>query len=526
MEPLLDSAKRRRFLIFFVVGLLLASFVLPLTQAVKFRMLPKADEERFLVQLDAPLGTELVETDRIMRELETVIQDDPEVVQFESYVGTAAPIDFNGLLRGNTNRSGEHLGDIRVHLTNDDARSVSSEDIVFRLRPKLTSVARKNNAIVKLIEVPPGPPVRSTMLAEIYGPDYERQRDLAKEVAEVFRNTSEVVDVDDSVRNQVPQMKLEVDRQKANQAGLSTQDITQTINIAIGGVNASTLKIPGELTPVQIQVRFSEASRQGMDDLRQIQLPTPDGGLVPLTELVTFTTTTVDQPIFHRNQTPVTYVFGEMGDRSSVYAVIEQMIHFFRNPLPEGYHIEWEGEWQLTLEVFRDLGLAMLVAVILIYIILVGQFRSFKIPLIMLGAIPLALIGILVGFSLNGVYFSATGMIGVIALAGIVVRNAIVLLEFIGDRRKEGIELKEAVIEAGAVRFRPILLTSVTTMLGTLTILSDPVWSGLAWTLLTGMLTSSALTLIIIPLMYYGDQRSSRKQEQTPVNEKQLVADN
>ncbi|MFB6276744.1 MAG: efflux RND transporter permease subunit, partial [Halothece sp.] len=509
MEPLLDSAKRRRFLIFFVVGLLLASFVLPLTQAVKFRMLPKADEERFLVQLDAPLGTELVETDRIVRELESVIQEDPEVVQFESYVGTAAPITFNGLLRGNTNRGGEHVGDIRVHLTNDDARSVSSEDIVFRLRPKLTKVARENNAIVKLIEVPPGPPVRSTMLAEIYGPDYEQQRDLAKQVAEVFRNTSEVVDVDDSVKNQVPQMQLEVDRAKATQAGLSTQAITETINMAIGGVNASTLKIPGELTPVQIQVRFSEASRQGMDDLRQIQLPTPDGGLVPLSELVTFRSTTVDQPIFHRNQTPVTYVFAEMGDRSSVYAVMEQMIHFFQNPLPEGYHIEWEGEWQLTLEVFRDLGLAMLVAVILIYIILVGQFRSFKIPLIMLGAIPLALIGILVGFSLNGVYFSATGMIGVIALAGIVVRNAIVLLEFVRDRRQEGIELKEAIIEAGAVRFRPILLTSVTTMLGTLTILSDPVWSGLAWTLLTGMLTSSALTLFIIPLMYYGDQRSN-----------------
>ena len=526
MEPLLDSATRRRFLIFFVVGLLLASFALPLTQAVKFRMLPKADEERFLVQVDAPVGTELVETDRIVREMETVLKEDPEVIQFETYVGTAAPIDFNGLLRGNTNRSGEHLADIRVHLTNDDARSVSSEGIVFRLRPKLTEIAQENNAIVKLIEDPPGPPVRSTMLAEIYGPDYDRQRDLAKEVAEVFRNTAEVVDVDDSVKNQVPKMRLEVDRAKANQAGLSTQEIAQTINMAIAGVDASTLQVPGELTPVQIQVRFAEANRQGIDDLRRIQMPTPDGQLVPLTELVTFSSTTVDQPIFHRNQVPVTYVFGEMNARSSVYAVMEQLIYFFRNPLPEGYSIKWEGEWQLTLEVFRDLGLAMLVAVILIYIILVGQFRSFKIPLIMLGSIPLALIGILVGFSLNGVFFSATGMIGVIALAGIVVRNAIVLLEFVGDRRKEGIELKEAVIEAGAVRFRPILLTSVTTMLGTLTILSDPVWSGLAWTLLTGMLTSSALTLFIIPLMYYGDQRSSRKPKATPVNEKQLVTDN
>ncbi len=197
---------------------------------------------------------------------------------------------------------------------------------------------------------------------------------------------------------------------------------------------------------------------------------------------------------------------GEMGDRSSVYAVIEQIIYFFRHPLPQGYFIHWDGEWKLTLDVFRDLGLAMLVAVLLIYLILVGQFRSFKLPLILLGSIPLALIGILIGFSLNGVYFSATAMIGVIALAGIVVRNGIVLLEFIADRRKEGIDLKNALMEAGAVRFRPILLTSVTTMLGTLSILSDPVWSGLAWSLLCGMLTSSALTLFMIPLWYYGDQ--------------------
>ncbi|MFP4132614.1 MAG: efflux RND transporter permease subunit [Halothece sp.] len=528
MEPLLDSATRRRFLIFFVTGLLLASFALPLTQAVKFRMLPKGNENTFLVELDAPKGTELNETNRIVKELESVLQEDSEIVQFESYVGTGAPFDFNGLFRsvGKPERDEEHLADIRVHLTNENARSVTSEDVVFRLRPKLTKIAQDNNAIVKLIEDPPGPPVRSTMLAEIYGPDYDRQRDLAKEVASVFRDTGQVVDIDESTKNLIPQMTLEVDRQRTSEAGLSTEEVAQTINMAIAGVDASTLQVPGELTPVDIQVRFAEVNRQSIDDLRRIQLPTPEGDLVPLTELVSFNSTTVDQPIFHRNQQPVSYVFAEMGDRSSVYAVIEQMIYFFRNPLPEGYSIRWDGEWDLTLEVFRDLGLAMLVAVILIYIILVGQFRSFKIPLIMLGSIPLALIGILVGFSLNGVYFSATGMIGVIALAGIVVRNAIVLLEFISDRRKEGIELKEAVIEAGAVRFRPILLTSITTMLGTLTILRDPVWSGLAWTLLTGMLTSSALTLFIIPLMYYGDQRSNGKQEPESVNEKELVADN
>lgn len=513
MSPLLDSASRRRFVLFCITGLLLASFILPLSQTVKFRMLPKANKDTFLVQVDAPLGTELAETDRTVREMETILQQDPEVTHFETYVGMGSPIDFNGMLRGATDRRGEHFADIRVHLTNKDARAIQSEGIVFRLRPKLTAVAEGHNAIVKLVEDPPGPPVRSTLLAEIYGSDYDRLRQLAKQVRQVFAHTAEVVDIDDSVKNQMPQMRLLVDREKVNRAGLSTQDIVQTLNLAIAGSHVSTLQVPGELAPVGIQVRFADANRQSIDDLARIQLPTAKGDLVPLTELVTFQPTTVDQPILHKDQRRVTYVMGEMGNRSSVYAVLEQLIYFFQHPLPPGYSIQWDGEWKLTLDVFRDLGLAMLVAVLLIYLILVGQFRSFKVPLIILGSIPLALIGILLVFAVNGVYFSATAMIGVIALAGIVVRNAIVLLEFVGDKLKEGGDLKQSILEAGAVRFRPILLTSVTTMLGTLSILNDPVWSGLAWALLGGMLTSSVLTLFVIPLMYYGD-RVNQKQEQ------------
>ena len=525
LEPLLDSTQRRRFVLFFITGLLLASFILPLTQAVKFRMLPKANKDTFLVQLDAPLGKELVETDRIVRQMEAVLTQAPQVVQFETYVGAGAPVDFNGLLRGSSDRAGEHFADIRVHLTNKAARQEDSEAIVFRLRSQLSEIATANNAIVKLVEDPPGPPVRSTMLAEIYGADYQQLRQLAKTVRQVFNETKEVVDLDDSVKNQIPQMKMVVDRQKINQVGLTAQEIAQTLNMAIAGANVSTLQVPGELSPVAIQVRFAEANRQKIDDLSRIQIPTPTGSLVPLTELVEFKPTTVDEPIFHKDQRPVTYVMGEMGNRSSVYAVIDQIIYFLRHPLPQGYSIQWDGEWKLTLDVFRDLGLAMLVAVMLIYFILVGQFRSFKVPLIIIGTIPLALIGILVGFSLNGVYFSATAMIGVIALAGIVVRNAIVLLEFIGDRLREGVDLKAAILEAGAVRFRPILLTSVTTMLGTLSILSDPVWSGLAWTLLCGMLTSSALTLIVIPLMYYGEKRSRSGSGNAPFSAKILLGE-
>ncbi|HIK57171.1 MAG TPA: efflux RND transporter permease subunit [Synechococcales cyanobacterium M55_K2018_004] len=516
MAPLLDSASRRRFVLFCITGLLLASFILPLTQTVKFRMLPKANKDTFLVQLDAPLGTELAKTDRMIQDIEAVLRQTPEITNFETYVGVGAPIDFNGMLRGATDRIGEHFADIRVHLTNKDARSDQSEAIVFRLRPKLTEIAQRHNAIVKLVEDPPGPPVRSTMLAEIYGPDYPTQRELAKQVRQVFAQTDEVVDIDDSVKNQIPQMRLLVDREKVNRAGLTTQDIAQTLQMAIAGAQVSTLKVPGELTPVAIQVRFADANRQSIDDLTRIQLPTASGSLVPLTELVTFKPSVVDQPILHKDQRPVTYVMGEMGDRSSVYAVLDQIIYFFRHPLPQGYWIQWDGEWKLTLDVFRDLGLAMLVAVLLIYLILVGQFRSFKVPLIILGSIPLALIGILLAFAVNGVYFSATAMIGVIALAGIVVRNAIVLLEFVGDKLKEGAGLKASILEAGAVRFRPILLTSVTTMLGTLSILNDPVWSGLAWALLGGMLTSSVLTLFVIPLMYYGDRAKHLERDDSP----------
>ncbi len=517
MEPLLDSARRRRFVLWVIVGLMLASFLLPLTQAVKFRMLPKANKDTFLVQVDMPLGTGLAETNRAVSELEALLRQTPEITNFETYVGTGAPIDFNGMLRGATDRGNQHFADIRVHLTNKDARAKSSEAVVFGLRHQLTQQAHQHQAVVKLVEDPPGPPVRSTMLAEIYGPDYPTLRQLAKQVRQVFSETSQVVDIDDSVKNQMPQMLLAVDREKVNRAGLNTQEISQTLQMAIAGANVTTLQVPGELATVAIQVRFADANRQSLNDLTRIQIPTASKTLVPLSELVTFEPTTVDEPILHKDQRPVTYVMGEMGDRSSVYAVMEQLVYFIRHPLPQGYTINWDGEWKLTLDVFRDLGLAMLVAVLLIYLILVGQFRSFKVPLIMLGSIPLALIGILIGFSLNGVYFSATAMIGVIALAGIVVRNAIVLLEFIGEQLRAGVGLKLAILEAGAVRFRPILLTSVTTMLGTLSILSDPVWSGLAWTLLSGMLASSVLTLVVIPLMYYGDRYRQQHPSPQPI---------
>lgn len=508
MQPFLDSGSRRRGLSLLIAGLLAASFLLPLTQVVKFRMLPKANKDTFLVQLDMPLGTPLSLTDQAVQTMEQVLQQDPEVVSFETYVGLGSPIDFNGLLRGGSGRRGEEIADLRVHLSPPGSRRLDSEQIVMRLRPALQQVATSYNAVVKLVEDPPGPPVRATVLGELYGPDYGQLRQLAKQVQQVFRETAGVVDVDDVVKNAQPQLTLQVNRERANRVGITPAAIAQTLQLALQGSPVSIMQMPGELNPVPIQVRFAASARQGVEDLSRIHLRSASGSLVPLLEVVDWRATVADQPIFHKDQRPVVYVMGEMAGRSSVYAVLDQLGYFWRHPLPKGYHLEWDGEWRLTLDVFRDLGVAMLVAVLLIYFILVGQFRSFKIPLIILGSIPLALIGILLGFSVNGVFFSATAMIGVIALAGIVVRNAIVLLEFIAEQRAAGVSLEAAIIQAGAVRFRPILLTSVTTMLGTLPILSDPVWSGLAWTLLCGMLTSAALTLVVIPLWYYGDQVS------------------
>ena len=533
MLPFFASRSRRRFLFLSVTGLLLICLTFPVLQIVKFRMLPKADKDTFLVQLEAPNGTNLNATDRIVRDLETVLKQSPEITSFETYVGTKSPVDFNGLFRGGSATPviervpltlssvgytpsplpkvsmqfpmPENTADIRVHLTDKKSRPQDSETIVLNLRPQLTAVAERHNSVVKLIEDSPGPPVRSTILAEIYGNNYDKQRELAKQVRQVFHQTKEVVDIDDSVRNQVPQMQLILDRDKISAAGLSTTQVAQEVTAALSGVNVSTLRVPGEIFPVPIRIRLSSEDRQSLTDLHRLQLRTPNDEMIPLSELISFVPTTVDRPIYHKDQQPVTYVSGEMGDRSSVYAVIGQLIHFWRHPLPDGYWIEWDGEWKLTLDVFRDLGLAMLIAIMLIYFILVGQFRSFRIPLIIIGTVPLATIGILMGFAVNGVYFSATGMIGAIALSGIVVRNAIVLLEFIETRRQLGVSLENSILEAGAARFRPIVLTSLTTMLGTVPLLSDPVWSGLAWSLLSGMLTSTALTLIIIPLAYYGE---------------------
>jgi multidrug efflux pump subunit AcrB len=305
------------------------------------------------------------------------------------------------------------------------------------------------------------------------------------------------------VKESQEKYQLVVDKEKAALAGISTEQLVQTLRMSLAGMAVSTLHVPSAKNPVGIFLRLPKGERSGLSDIEKVYVAGPQGSQVPLSALVRAVREETDKPIYHKNLEPVTYVFGEMGNRSQVYAVIDMVRTLWKHPLPEGYRIRWDGEMKLTLDVFRDLGAAMGVALIAIYLLLVGRFRSFTVPVVIMAAIPLSMIGIMPGFALTGVYFSATSMIGVIALAGIVVRNSIVLLEFILDKKHEGMPLTRALVEAGAVRTRPIVLTAAAAILGSVVIVTDPVWSGLALALIFGMLASTALTLVVIPLFYY-----------------------
>jgi multidrug efflux pump subunit AcrB len=503
LEPLLTNSGKRKILLFCIMAVFVVTMSFPLFQWVKFRMLPKANKNTFLVTIDMPPGTVIENTDRVARAVGDYIRHIPEVKDYETFVGTGSVMDFNGLLRGGAFREASHFADIRVNLIDKEDRSLSSEKLVLKIRSDIVRFGTENNANIKLVEDPPGPPVRATVVAEIYGPDYNKQRDIADEIKTLFAHTDQVVDIDDSVKEKQDKYQLLVDKEKAALAGVSTEQIVKTLRISVAGMAVSTLHRPESKIPVAIMLRLPKSDRSGLSDLDKVYLTSPQGSQVPLSSLVKIVPSEVDKAIYHRDLQPVTYVFGEMGNRSQVYAVLDMMKHLWKHPLPEGYKIKWDGEMKLTLDVFRDLGAAMGVALIAIYLLLVGRFRSFTIPVIIMMSIPLSMIGIMPGFAMTGVYFSATSMIGVIALAGIVVRNSIVLLEFILDKKQEGMPLVQALIEAGAIRTRPIVLTAAAAILGSAVIVRDPVWSGLALALIFGMLASTVLTLIVIPVFYY-----------------------
>jgi multidrug efflux pump subunit AcrB len=503
LGPLLENPGKRKVFMGIIVGLFLISMTFPLMQWVKFRMLPKANKNTFLVSIDMPAGTALENTDRVAREVGAYLGRIPEVKDYETFVGAGSVMDFNGLLRGGAFREASHFADVRVNLIDKEERSITSEQLVMKMRPDIDRIAQEYHANIKLVEDPPGPPVRATVVAEIYGPDYAKQREIAGDIKALFARTGQVVDIDDSVKEKQEKYQLIVDKEKAALAGISTEQIVQTLRMSVAGMAISTLHKPDAKNPIAIFLRLPRGERAGMSDMDKVYVSGPRGNQVALSSLVKVVPSEMDKAIYHKNLEPVTYVYAEMGARSQVYAVIDMMKQLYKNPLPDGYKIKWDGEMKLTLDVFRDLGAAMGVALIAIYLLLVGRFRSFTIPVVIMAAIPLSMIGIMPGFAMTGVYFSATSMIGVIALAGIVVRNSIVLLEFILDKKHEGLPLIQALIEAGAIRTRPIVLTAAAAILGSAVIVTDPVWSGLALALIFGMLASTALTLVVIPLFYY-----------------------
>jgi multidrug efflux pump subunit AcrB len=503
LAPLLVNSKKRKLFLSIILAVFVVTMSFPLFQWVKFRMLPKANKNTFLVSIDMPAGTVIENTDRVARAVGDHLKRLPEVKDYETFVGTGSVMDFNGLLRGGAFREASHFADVRVNLIDKEERAISSEKLVLKLRPDMARLGQEYGANIKLVEDPPGPPVRATVVAEIYGPDYNKQREIAADIRTLFSKTKEVVDIDDSVKEKQDKYQLIVNKEKAALMGISTEQIVQTLRISVAGMAVSTLHQPAAKHPVAIMLRLSKGDRTGLSDMDKVFLTNPQGSQVPLSSLVTIVPAEMDKAVHHKNLEPVTYVYAEMGDRSQVYAVLDMMRYLWKHPVPEGYTIKWDGEMKLTLDVFRDLGAAMGVALIAIYLLLVGRFRSFTIPVVIMASIPLSMIGIMPGFAMTNVYFSATSMIGVIALAGIVVRNSIVLLEFILDKKQEGLPLEQALLEAGAIRFRPIVLTAAAAILGSAVIVTDPVWSGLALALIFGMLASTALTLVVVPLFYY-----------------------
>jgi multidrug efflux pump subunit AcrB len=527
ITPLIKIPKKRWIFLTSVAVLLLLSMSLVAFRLVKVKMLPFDNKNEFQVIIDMPEGTTLERTAAVTKEIASFLRKQPEVVNFQTYVGTAGPINFNGLVRHYDLRQGANVADIQVNLLPKGDRSEESHDIARRIRPGVQNIANRYGANVKVAEVPPGPPVLSTLVAEIYGPDEEHRLAAARQVKEIFESTKGVVDIDWLREDDQHEINVSVKKEKAMMAGISTQQITGALSLALGGMPVTALYQPRALEPIPITLQLDEKSRSGIRDLGKLQVMSPSGMMIPLSELVSVRPQIREKAIYHKNQQPVIYITADVAGslESPVYAIMEMKGRIAALKLPGGTTVnqlyakqpfsentvsmKWDGEWQITYEVFRDLGAAFMVVLLIIYVLIVGWFQSFKVPVVMMVAIPLSLIGILAGHWLMGAFFTATSMIGLIALAGIMVRNSVLLIDFIEMRLAQNIPIEQAIIESGAVRTTPILLTSGAVVIGALVILFDPIFQGLAIALIGGSIASTVLTLIIVPLIYYMTERKS-----------------
>ncbi|CAH2030133.1 efflux RND transporter permease subunit [Trichlorobacter ammonificans] len=520
MGRLLHDVRLRGVFLGLVALLLVLSCSLLYFGAVTVKMLPFDNKNELQVIIDAPEGTPLEQTARIGREMGELLRSVPEVTNYQLYIGTAAPFNFNGLVRHYFLRRGPHLADIQVNLRHKGERSAQSHEIATRIRPLLKAVADRHGARVKVAEIPPGPPVLATLVAEIYGPDDGVRVATADRVRQIFQQTDGVVDVDWYRESDQPKVTFAVDREKAALAGISTAEVATALRIALAGEQAGIVHLPGEKEPVAVTLRLPVERRSSVHDLAALHLPGQNGG-VPLSQLVRTLHGSEEKTLYRKNLKNVIYVTGDVAGRieAPVYAILAMQQQIAALPTPDGGGIEilasrqpwseervgmkWDGEWHITYEVFRDLGIAFAAVMVLIYILVVAWFKDFTTPLVIMAPIPLTLIGILPGHAVFGAFFTATSMIGFIALAGIIVRNSIILIDFAEMKRREGMPLDRAIIEAGAVRFRPMLLTGAAVVVGSFVIVFDPIFQGLAIALMCGEIASTLLSRMTVPILYY-----------------------
>ncbi len=498
----------------------------PVFKLVVLKMLPFDNKSEFQIVLDMPVGTPLEETAKVLREISAYVATVPEVTDYQAYAGTAAPINFNGLVRQYYLRASPELGDIQVNLVDKHQRDRKSHEIAAGVRDGVTRIAQKHGGNAKVVEVPPGPPVLSPIVAEIYGPDYPGQQAVAKTVAEKFRATDDIISVDDSVDEAAPKILLRVNQSKAALLGVAQKDIVDVVRLGLAGENVTPAHTGESKYEMPVRVTLPAEKQSSLDQLLKMRVRARDGQLIQISELVEARDVQREQVIYHKDLLPVVYVVGDMGGHidSPLYGMfdirsrVRDMAleqggtlgeYFIRQPRDPyaGYSLKWDGEWQVTYETFRDMGIAYAVGLLLIYLLVVAQFKSYLVPLIIMAPIPLTVIGVMPGHALFGAQFTATSMIGMIALAGIIVRNSILLVDFINAQVATGMPFAQAVVESAAIRAKPIALTGLAAMLGALFILDDPIFQGLAISLIFGIFVSTLLTLVVIPVLYYAAMR-------------------
>jgi multidrug efflux pump subunit AcrB len=544
LQPLLDSARKRWLLLAGIVVALLLSAGLALLPSsaigVVLKMLPFDNKSEFQLVVEMPAGTPLEDTAAALQEMAALLAQQPEVRDLQGYAGTSSPITFNGLVRQYYLRADAEQGDLQVNLVDKHHRHEQSHAIAQRLRPALEAIAARHHARLKVVEVPPGPPVASPLLAEVYGPDEAGRQRTAAQVAQAFGETAGIVGIDTTLKEDAPRAFLRVQRQRAAELGIPAAEVAQTVQAALSGTDAAWLHDGQAKYPVPVRLQLPRDAQVGLDALLALPLRSAgkdgNGPLVPLGELVRVERGVIDKPLYTKDLAGVSYVFGDVGagqaaaglPDSPLYGLFAIRSRLDRLGLGEywirqpdepyrQYAIKWDGEWQVTYETFRDMGAAYGVGLILIYLLVVAQFRSYLTPLVIMAPIPLTLIGVMPGHALMGAQFTATSMIGMIALAGIIVRNSILLVDFIELQLAHGMAFKQAVISAAAVRAQPIALTGLAAMIGAFFILDDPIFNGLAVSLIFGILVSTLLTLVVIPVLYFSLYRRRHAEPVAPV---------